>query len=304
MRLGIVGVGLLGTAVAGRLLEAGFDVVGYDVRPERVEALRGRGLGAARSVAGAAAGADAVFTVLPSEQSVEDAIRGPQGLLEAAPPGITICQMSTVSPALVSALGEAAARAGLTLLDTPISGTSAVVARGEATVFVGGDEDRFRALRPVFDAIAATTVHLGDVGTAAVAKLAANLVSGVTATAIAEALVLGAKAGLKPARLLEALAHSSADSRVLRNRGAAMVEHRFEPQSRLDIFLKDFRLMLAEGQRVGAPLPLTSTAHLLCQATSATGHGGEDLAAVITTLELLAGLGGTPPARHDSIESD
>jgi 3-hydroxyisobutyrate dehydrogenase-like beta-hydroxyacid dehydrogenase len=124
------------------------------------------------------------------------------------------------------------------------------------------------------------------------AKLAANLLGGINAIALAEALVLGAKAGLAPAVLLDALRASPVGSRMMDTRGVQMVTHKFDPYIRLDLFLKDFRLMLAEGERLGVPLPLTSVAQQLCTAASAAGHGAEDLSAVITTLEALAGLHG------------
>lgn len=289
-RIGIIGVGLLGSAVASRLLEGGFQVVGYDTRRDQLTALEPRGLVAAASMAAAAAGADAVFTILPTPDTVEKVWLGEGGLLATAPTSAVLLQMSTIAPALATRLGEASHARGFRFLDTPISGTSTSVARGHCTIFVGGDEAVAAACRPVFDAITAKSVQVGDVGTASVTKLAANLIGGINAIALAEALVLGAKSGVEPAKLLEALRQSPVSSGTLDNRGPLMVSHRFDPHIRLDLFLKDFGLMLAEGARLGVPLPLTSVAHQLCMATSAAGHGHEDLAAVITTLEYLAGI--------------
>jgi 3-hydroxyisobutyrate dehydrogenase-like beta-hydroxyacid dehydrogenase len=291
MHVGVIGVGLLGTAVAQRLLAAGFEVTGYDVAPERLQALRAAGLRPAASAAEVALKAEAIFTILPSLESVEATIAGPGGLLATAPRHSTLLQMSTISPTLTRRLGEAADAAGLAFLDTPISGTSVMVARGECTIFVGGDRTRAEACRPIFDALARQTVYVGPVGSASVAKLAANLVGGINAIALAEALVLGAKAGVEPAALLDALRQTPVASRTMDTRGPLMVSHRFDPQIRLDLFLKDFRLMLDEARRLGVALPLTGAAELLCTATSSAGRGGEDLAAVITTLERLAGIG-------------
>jgi 2-hydroxy-3-oxopropionate reductase len=289
-RIGIIGVGLLGSAVASRLLATGFKVAGHDSCPGRADALRGQGLTVAASPADAVAGADAAFTVLPTPDVVEAVWLGPAGLVQTAPPGTVLLQMSTIGPGLARRLGEAAAARGLRMLDTPISGTSTMVARGECTIFVGGDPAVAAAVRPVLDAIAAKTVHVGAVGAASVTKLAANLVAGVNVIALAEALVLGAKAGVAPADLLDALRKSPVASRMMDLRGPQMVDHRFDPHIRLDLFLKDFGLMLKEGERLGLPLPLTSVAHQLCTATSAAGHGAEDLSAVVTTLEYLAGI--------------
>jgi 2-hydroxy-3-oxopropionate reductase len=289
-RLGIVGVGLLGSAVAARVLERGFEAVGYDTVPERVGALAANGLRAAASVADATIGAAAVITILPTPDVVERVWLAPGGLLDVAPKTAVLMQMSTVSPALNVRLGAAATGRGFRFLETPISGTSTAVAHGQGTIFVGGDEALVEEFRSLFDAIAGTTVHVGAVGDASVAKLAANLIGGITAIALAEALVLGAKAGVAPAKLLEALRQSPVRSGTMDMRGPLMVSHKFDPHIRLDLFLKDFRLMLDEGNRLGVALPLTSVANQLCTAASAAGHGAEDLAAVITTLEHLAGI--------------
>ena len=289
-RIGIVGVGLLGSAVASRLLARGFEVTGHDTRPEQVMALAASGLRAAKSAADAAAGADAVITILTTPAVVEAVWLGADGLLEAAPKTAVLMQMSTISPELSRRLGEAAVSRGFRYLEVPISGTSTVVMRGGGTMFVGGDAALAETCRPVCDAIAAKTVYVGGVGDASVAKLAANLIGGMSAIALAEALVLGAKSGVEPARLLAALREAPVRNGTMDTRGPLMVSHSFPPHIRLDLYLKDFGLMLEEGKRLGMPLPLTSVAHQLCTAASAAGHGGEDLAAVITTLEYLAGI--------------
>ena len=287
-RIAIVGVGLLGSAVASRLLAGGFAVTGYDSRPEQLRGLGPRGLRPASSPKDAVSGADAVFTILPSLETVERVILGPEGLLQSLPRAATLIQMSTISPTLTRRLGEAAASAGIGFLDAPMSGTSAMVERGDCTIFAGGDAALVDACRPLFAAIAKRTVHVGPIGSASLAKLATNLLVGLNTAALAEALVLGVKGGLTPQALLDILKDSAAASKMV---GPLMVEHRFDPQMKLDLFLKDFRLMLEEAQRLGVALPLTSLTQQICAATAAAGRGGEDLAALITTLERLSGLG-------------
>src|SRR5262245_11832440 len=197
-RIAIVGIGLLGSAVASRLLEGGFEVVGYDSRPEQLKPLAPRGLLAATSIKGVASGADAIFTILPTPDSVEATILGPGGLLEAMPRTATLLQMSTIAPALSRRLADAAAAAGRGFLDTPMSGTSAMVARGDFTIFVGGDATRLDACRPVLAAIGRRAVHIGPAGSASLAKLATNLLVALNTAALAEALVLAEKGGLAP----------------------------------------------------------------------------------------------------------
>ena len=298
-RIGIIGVGLLGSAVASRLLEGGFEVTGYDTRPEQVKALQAKGLKAASNLAEAAAEADAVFTMLPSLESVETTMIGTGGLIAAVSANCTVIQMSTISPELTRRLGQAAAVKGLGFLDAPMSGTSAMVGRGECAIFVAGDRARADACRPIFDAIAKKIVYVGEIGVASLAKLATNLLVGLNTAALAEAFVLGAKGGLAPTTLLEILKDSAADSKMLEVRGPLMATHRFDAQMKIDLFLKDFKLMLEEGRRLGVPLPLTSVTQQLVTATAVAGRGAEDLAAIFTTLEKLAGLNQDHPVKKN-----
>jgi 3-hydroxyisobutyrate dehydrogenase-like beta-hydroxyacid dehydrogenase len=207
-RIGIIGVGLLGSAVATRLLQHGYEVIGYDTRATQLEALHSHGLRAAATVAEAAAETEAVFTILPTLDSVEAVVCGPGGLLETASHPTVLIQMSTISPELTCRLHTVAAAAGLAFLDAPISGTSAMVARGDCTILVGGDPALVQRCRPIFDAIAQQTVHMGTVGMAALAKLVTNLLVALNTAALAEALVLGAKGGRRTPTLGGQLSHA------------------------------------------------------------------------------------------------
>jgi 3-hydroxyisobutyrate dehydrogenase-like beta-hydroxyacid dehydrogenase len=297
MNIGIIGIGLLGSAVASRLLRAKFQVKGYDARPSQLLALQAQGLIAAGSIAEVSVDSDAVFTILPSLESVETTILGRGGLVETALRDCTLIQMSTISPELTRRLASVALASGLGFLDTPMSGTSAMVERGDCTIFVAGDRARVQGCQSLFDAIAKKTYYVGDAGMASLAKLATNLLVGLNTAALAEALVLGAKGGLAPALLVEILKDSAGDSKMLEVRGPLMASHRFAAQMRLDLFLKDFKLMLDEGLRLGVPLPLTSVTQQLATATAAAGRGEEDLAAIVTTLERLAGLEDDSPLK-------
>ena len=289
-RIGIVGVGLLGSAVASRLLSAGYAVAGYDTRPEQLSALAGQGLRAASSIADAAEGADAVFTVLPSLDSAEAVVTGKGGLVESAAKGTVVIQMSTISPDLCKRLASASESAGLPFLDAPISGTSAMVARGDCTILTGGDPEVERRCAPVLSAIAPKVVHMGPIGAAALAKLVTNMLVALNTVATAEALVLAAKGGLAPDAMLNLLSNSAASSRMLEIRGPLMVKGEYPPQMKLDLFLKDIRLMLEDGDALGAPLPLTTAAQRLYAASADSDRAGQDLAVVITELERMAGL--------------
>jgi len=224
-------------------------------------------------------------------ESVEAAICGAGSLLGSVSPNCVVIQMSTISPELTRCLAAAAKAKGIGFVDAPMSGTSAMVARGDCIVYVAGDRAVAERCRPIFDAIARNTHYIGEAGMASLAKLVTNLLVGLNTTVLAEALVLGAKGGIDPALLVDILKDSAGASTMLEVRGPLMASGRFEAQMKMDLFVKDFKLILEEGHRLGAALPLTTVAQQLTAAAAAAGSGDEDLAAVITIFERLAGLG-------------
>jgi len=290
--VGLVGLGLLGHAVAARLLAAGHRVVGYDLLPERTRALAALGGTPVASAAAVARAGDPVCTLLPSLAATEAAVLGPGGIAAGARPGQTVIQMGTISPALTARLADEAAARGLAFLDCPVSGTSGMVARGEGLLLVGGEPEVLERWRPLLERIVPRALHVGRAGHATVVKLAANLLVGLHTLAAAEALALVRQAGLEPGPALAALAASAGTSRMLELRGPLIVRGEFPPQMTLDLFLKDLGLILDAGAEAGAPLPLTALARQLYAAAAAAGHGAEDLAVVATALAAAAPGGG------------
>lgn len=288
--VGIVGVGLLGGAVAGVLLKAGYQVVAHDVVPEKMAALAARGGRRAGSAAEVARSAGAVFTVLPTLASVEEVITGREGVLEGARPDTTIIQMSTISPDLAVRMEGAARGRGIAFLDAPISGTSSMVAQRDCVVTVGGDRAAFERCRPVLEALAKRVFHVGACGMGSHLKLVTNLVMGLHGVVLAEGLTLARRAGLDPAQTLEILSQGAAASKILDVRGPLMIEGRFDPLMKMDLFLKDIRLMLEAGQDLHVPLPLTGMMQQLYTAAVAGGQGREDLSGIIRLYEAMAGL--------------
>jgi 3-hydroxyisobutyrate dehydrogenase-like beta-hydroxyacid dehydrogenase len=288
MTIGLVGVGLLGTAVAGRLLKAGHRVVGFDIAPDRGRALIAMGGEVAASARAVALASEAVCTLLPTLAAVESAILGPDGVAAAGKPGQVVIQMSTISPALSVRLAAESRARGLAFLDCPVSGTSGVVARGEGMLFVGGERRVFERWRPLLEAVLPRAVYIGAAGQAMVLKLVANLLVGLHSAAAAEALHLARQAGLDPAVALEVLTGSAAGSRMLDIRGPLMVRGEYPAQMKLGIFMKDLHLIQEAAAAAGAALPLTDTAERLYAAAAETGHGEEDLAVVLTALAALS----------------
>ena len=294
--VGVVGLGLLGGAVASRLLAAGHAVVGFDVARERVAALEARGGKGAGSAVAVARAADAVLALLPSLASVEEVVLGSAGLVTAARPDQPIVQMSTISPALTERLAGALAARGLAFLDCPVSGTSSMVERGDGILFVGGERALYDRWRPVLEAILPRAVYIGRAGQAMVLKLIANLLVALNSAAAAEALNMARRAGLDLELALDVLAKSAASSRMLEVRGPMMVRDAFPAQMKLDLFMKDLHLIQDAAGAVGAPVPLTDVAERLYAAAMAAGHHHEDLSVVIRALRDGATPAATPGA--------
>jgi len=286
--VGLVGLGLLGHAVASRFSGAGHTVVGFDVLAARAQALAEMGGRTAPSARAVAEAAEVTCTLLPSLTAVEEAILGPDGVLAGAGPGAVVVQMSTISPTLTERLARETAARGRGFLDCPISGTSAMVARGQGIIFVGGERALFDRWRPLLEAVLPRAVHVGSAGQAMTLKLVANLLIALHSAAAAEALSLARRAGLDLNIALDVLSSSAAASRMLEVRGPLIVQADFPPQMKLDLFMKDLHLIQDAAAGVGAPLPLTDVAERLYAAAQAAGRGGEDLAAVVTAIDELA----------------
>jgi putative dehydrogenase len=281
--VGVVGLGLLGHAVASRLIRAGHAVVGFDVLPARNDALAALGGKPAASAAAVAQSADAVCTLLPSLATAEEAILGPAGVVAGARSGLTVIQMSTISPSLTGRLAREVAGRGLGFLDCPVSGTSSMVERGDGIFFVGGERALYERWRPVLESVLPRAVLVGRIGQAMTLKLIANLLVALNSASAAEALTLARRAGLDLNVVLDVLTKSAANSRMLELRGPMMARGEFPAQMKLDLFMKDLHLMQEAAAGVGAPLPLTDLAERLYAAAQAAGHGGEDLSVVVTS---------------------
>jgi 3-hydroxyisobutyrate dehydrogenase-like beta-hydroxyacid dehydrogenase len=285
--IALIGMGLLGSALAENLVKAGFTVRGYDTAPDRMSEHAERGGLLARSPADAARGASVVMTCLMTADIVRDVLLGPDGALGAAPPGLVVIDNSTIHPDASAALAGDLARRGIAMLDAPIGGSSGQARRREAPVVVGGDPEIFARCRPILDAVAQRVHHVGPNGAGARAKLVINLVLGLNRLALAEGLLFGLRQGLDGKALLGVLKESAAYSRAMDIKGERMVEGNFEPEGKLAQHLKDVELMLEVGHAAGAPLLATALHRQLLLAGVAAGLGERDNSSIIAVLRSI-----------------
>jgi 3-hydroxyisobutyrate dehydrogenase-like beta-hydroxyacid dehydrogenase len=280
--LGLIGVGLLGGAMAERLLGHGFRVLGWDLDPGRCAALRGLGGETAGSAGEVARSCDRILLSLPTGDVVAEVVDPIEASLRT---GQTIIDTTTGEPGGAEAMGRRLAVRGVAYLDATVSGSSEQARRGEIILMAGGDAGAFGACRDVFGALAWASFHVGPCGAGARMKLATNLVLGLNRAALAEGLTFARSLGLDPGLTLTVLRESAAYSRAMDAKGPKMIAGDFTPQARLSQHLKDVRLILAEAGRAGAVTPLSDVHLVLLEAAEAAGYGQADNSAIIRAYE-------------------
>lgn len=272
-QIGLIGVGLLGTAVLERLLGGRFRVVAYDVRAERRDAAAALGGTVADTPHAVLTTCQRIFLSLPTSQIVEGVF---QELSDTLRPGLTFLDTTTGDPLHTEALARRLDDAGVSYLDATVSGSSEQARAGDVVLMVGGREAVFEANRDLLTCLARQVFYLGPWGTGARMKLVSNLVLGLNRAVLAEGLAFAEACGVDPAQALEVLRAGAASSRVMDTKGRKMVERDYRVQARLAQHLKDVGLILAEGERTGAHLPLSTLHRDLLTALVRNGHGDED----------------------------
>jgi len=275
--IGLVGLGLLGSALADRLLSKGWSVSGFDVDAERRDALSRSG-GVALAGLSDVAAFDVILLSLPTSTVVTEVVSSIKDDLRA---GQTIVDTTTGNPADVESVAEVLADIGVEYLDATVGGSSQQARDGNAVIMCGGPIDAFDRCGGLFDDLAKRTFHLGPAGSGSRMKLAVNLVLGLNRAAIAEGLSYAESIGLDPAATLEVLKAGPAASAVMTTKGQKMLDGNFEPQARLAQHLKDVRVILETGSAAGSKLPMSGVHRTLLEDLVEAGMGDLDNSAVI-----------------------
>lgn len=289
-KIGFVGTGIMGKPMVKNLLKAGYPVLCYDLVPEPLKELASAGAGLARSGKEVAEKSEVVITMLPNSPHVEQAVLGEGGILEGARAGLLLLEMSTISPIVSQKVAAEVARKGVKMLDAPVSGGEKGAVEGILSIMVGGERAVFDRVLPIFQTMGKTITYIGPIGSGGFVKLANQIIVAINLTAIAEALVLGTKAGIDLELMINALSGGLAGSKCLDQKRNNYLQHAYQPGFKVDLHFKDLGLIMETAQSLGVPLPTTALVKELFSTLRVKGRGQLDHSGVLTLIEELANV--------------
>jgi 3-hydroxyisobutyrate dehydrogenase-like beta-hydroxyacid dehydrogenase len=288
--VGFVGLGVMGTAISRRLLEAGHTLSVWNRTREKAEPVLAAGARWANSPREVAERSEFVFTMVTNTAAVQAVTEGPDGILA----GLAACKvyvdMSTASPANTQELAERVAEAGASMLDSPVSGTAATVDQGKASLMVGGEADVFERAKPVLEAIGPKVIHVGPSGSAVTTKIAVNLSLAVQMLAFSEGVLLAEKSGIPRPKAVEVMLASVIASPMVAYRGPLVLGHPDEVWFDCHMMQKDLNLALELGRQLDVPLPTTAVTNELLSAANGMGIGELDFAVLFDVLAAMSGV--------------
>ena len=289
--VGIVGLGTMGTPIATRLVGLGHEVYGFDPQPERLDSFASAGGSPVERLSGFPGGCETYFLLLPNPRITQDAVFGEEGLAGSLKEGDVLVNLGTIGPDAVIELGRSLESEGVRVLDAPMGKSSREAAEGTLSLMVSGEEQTYNDLRPLFEHIAGDITFCGELGVASTIKIVNNLIAGTILEAVAEGLVLGAKAGAPLDLMVRVLSGTGADSWHLRNTFARRVAERdFDPGFSIDLETKDMKLGLDMASKRQMPLPVIGQAYERYVEGQAAGLGPEDWGALVKLSEKAAGV--------------
>ncbi len=290
--IAVIGLGVMGGPMAANLIKAGYDVVGYNRSPEKVNALVSQGGRGAASVATAVKDAQVVLTMLPDSPDVEEVVAGKEGVFAHAVPGTLWIDSSTIEPKVAVRLAQAAAERGIRAVDAPVSGGEAGAREGSLSIMVGGDAKDVMDVRPVLEAVGSTIVHVGPSGSGQTVKAANQLIVAGTIQLVAEALVFLEAYGVETEAAVKVLAGGLAGNRILDRKAGSMIAREFTPGFRVDLHHKDMGIVTSAAREVGVAIPLGAAVAQFMGALRARGHGSLDHSALLLLVDELSGRAG------------
>lgn len=295
--VGMLGLGIMGSAMSANLRQAGFRVIGFDVSAQRLNAFAEGGGKPVHSAREVAEQADIIISVLPSVAALDASVSGTEGILAAGRAGLILVEASTF-PIEDKVRIRDLCSANITMLDCPLSGTGAQAVTKDLSVYASGDAEACARCAPVFAGFARSQHYLGEFGNGSKMKFVANLLVAIHNVSTAEAFVLGMKSGLDPQMIYDVVGDGAGSSRMFQVRGPLMVRGEYEPATmKVEIWQKDMKIIADFAARLDCPTPLLAASAAYYTAAMAQGRGGEDTAAVCAVFEEMARLRRDPAGK-------
>lgn len=288
MKIGFIGLGIMGKPMSKNMLKAGYDLVVLDVNKASVDEVVSAGAQTAPSPKAVAEQADVIITMLPNSPHVKQVVLGENGIIEGAKAGAVVIDMSSIAPLVSRQIAEKLAEKGIEMLDAPVSGGEPKAIEGTLSVMVGGKKEVFDKCYDVMKSMAGSVVLTGEVGAGNVTKLANQVVVALNIAAMSEALVLATKAGVNPELVYEAIKGGLAGSTVLNAKAPLVMDRKFDPGFRINLHIKDLNNVLETSHEIGVPLPLTAAVMEMMQALKVDGMGDLDHGALVRYYEKMA----------------
>jgi 3-hydroxyisobutyrate dehydrogenase-like beta-hydroxyacid dehydrogenase len=288
--VGFIGVGAMGGPMALNLVKHGFLLVVHDIDPARAERRRARGAAGAVSAAAVAAAVGRTICMVETTAQAESVIAGEHGIIQRAKAGHVVACMSTIDPLVARRIGETLAARGIAMVDAPVSGGTERAASGELSIICGGEAGTVTACDDLFRAMGRNVFHVGGLGQGLAMKLVNNMLVQVNTVAVAEALVLGVKAGLDPQTIYDVVRVSTGTSFAFETRVPRILAREFAPGGTVDISFKDQELETQFAKQLGVPVLLANVSQQVYQMARAAGLNKEDGSAIVKVLERLAGV--------------
>ncbi len=289
MKIGFIGLGIMGKPMVYNLLKAGHEIVAYDVIQENVDKVVEKGAVAAASSKDVASQCNIIITMLPNSPHVKEVVLGKDGVLEGAASGTILIDMSSIAPLSSKEICEACAEKGVKMIDAPVSGGEPKAIDGSLSIMVGGDKEVFDRVYDILMVMGASAVHCGDIGAGNTTKLANQVIVALNIAAVSEAFTLSTKAGVDPQKVFDAIKGGLAGSTVMNAKIPMILDGNFKPGFKIDLHIKDLQNALDTGHGVGAPMLLTAEVMEILQNLRLDGMGGNDHSAIARYYEKLSG---------------
>ncbi len=289
MKLGFIGLGIMGKPMVKNLLQAGYEVLVYDVVPENVAWAAEHGAVPKESSKAVADGCRIIITMLPNSPHVKTVVLGEGGILEGAQEGTILIDMSSIAPLASQEIQRECAKKGVKMLDAPVSGGEPKAVDGTLSIMVGGDQEVFDQVYDILMVMGSSAVLCGEIGAGNTTKLANQVIVALNIAAVSEAFMLSTKAGVDPVKVFDAIKGGLAGSTVMNAKVPMITEGNFQPGFKIDLHIKDLNNALETGHEVGAPLPLTASVMEMLQVLRMDGCGQEDHSAIAKYYEKIAG---------------